>query len=71
MTDIDEIRKLSVPERLQLVGEIWDSILDAPELLQLSDEFARELQNRLEEHRASPDSSESWESVDRQIFGVD
>jgi len=31
--DIAEIRKLPIPERLQLVGQIWDSILDDPALL--------------------------------------
>jgi putative addiction module component (TIGR02574 family) len=69
--DIAEIRKLSVPERLQLVGEIWDSILETPELLPVSDELVLEPQNRLEAHRASPESSESWESVDRKVFGAD
>lgn len=68
---IGEIRKMSVPERLQLVGKIWDSILDAPELLPVSEELARELQKRLEAHHASPESSESWESVDQRVFGVD
>jgi len=67
--DIAEIRKLSVPERLQLVTEIWDSILDTPELLPVSDELADELQKRLEAHRASPEDSEPWDSVDRKIFG--
>lgn len=71
MRDIAAIRKLSVPERLQLVGEIWDSILDAPELLEVSDEFAVELQKRLAAHRASPESSEPWESVDRDVLGAD
>jgi hypothetical protein len=42
VTNITEIRKLSVPERLQLVTEIWDSILDTPELLPVSDELAEE-----------------------------
>ena len=71
MTDITEIRKLSVPERLQLVTEIWDSILDTPELLPVSDELAEELQRRLDAHRASPEDSEPWESVDRKVFGSD
>jgi putative addiction module component (TIGR02574 family) len=71
MTDIAEIRKLSVPERLQLVTEIGDSILENPELLPVSDELAGELQRRLEAHRASPEDSEPWESVDRKVFGAD
>jgi putative addiction module component (TIGR02574 family) len=71
MTDIAEIRKLSVPERLQLVAEIWNSILDNPELLPVSDELVEELQRRLEAHRASPEDSEPWESVERRVFGTD
>jgi putative addiction module component (TIGR02574 family) len=71
MRDIGEIRKLSVPERLQLVEEIWDSILDDPELLPVSDELARKLEKRLAAHRATPESSESWDSVERKIFGAD
>jgi putative addiction module component (TIGR02574 family) len=71
VTDIAEIRKLSVPERLQLVTEIWDSILDTPELLPVSDELAEELQKRLEAHRAAPEDSEPWDSVDRKVFGAD
>ena len=71
MADIAEIRKLSVPERLQLVTEIWDSILDTPELLPVSDELAEELQKRLAAHRASPEESEPWESVDRKVFGAE
>jgi putative addiction module component (TIGR02574 family) len=58
VADIAEIRKLSVPERLQVVTEIWDSILDTPELLPVSDELVEELQRRLEAHRASPEESE-------------
>jgi putative addiction module component (TIGR02574 family) len=69
--DIAEIRKLSVSERLRLVDEIWGSILDEPELLPVSDELAEELEKRLAAHHAAPASSESWESVDRQIFDVD
>jgi putative addiction module component (TIGR02574 family) len=71
VTDIAEIRKLSVPERLQLVTEIWDSILDTPDLLPVSDELVEELQRRLEAHRASPEDSEPWESVERKVFGAD
>lgn len=71
MRDIAEIRKLSVPERLQLVGEIWDSILEAPDLLPVSAELAIELQSRLAAHRSSPESSEAWEAVDRDVLGAE
>ena len=47
MKDIAEIRKLPIPERLQLVSDIWDSIIDDPTLLSVSDQLARELELRL------------------------
>ena len=71
MRDIAEIRKLPVPERLQLVGEIWDSILEDPSLLPVSEELARELETRLQAHREDPGSSESWDAVDREVFGTE
>jgi putative addiction module component (TIGR02574 family) len=70
MRDIAEIRKLPLPERLQLVGEIWDSILEDPSLLPVSDELARELEARLQSHRDDPASSESWSFVEHEIFGA-
>ena len=71
MRDIAEIRKLPVPDRLQLVGEIWESILEDPSLLPVSDELARELQARLQAHRENPSSGEAWASVDHQVFGAE
>jgi putative addiction module component (TIGR02574 family) len=53
------ILKLSVAERLQLVGDIWDDIAaDAPESVELTEAQRRELRRRLAEHDAEPDSSE-------------
>lgn len=67
MKDIAEIRKLPLPERLQLVGEIWDSIIEDPALLPVSDELVRELETRLAAHRADPGSSQAWDLVDRGL----
>ena len=71
MKDIAEIRKLPVSERLQLVGEIWDSILEDHDLLPVSDELARELDARLAAHYADPAGSIPWEVVEREVFGAD
>lgn len=55
-----DYRGLSVADRLQLVGEIWDSIADeanaSPEVLPLSDEQKAELDRRLAEYDADPSS---------------
>lgn len=53
-----DYRSLSVAERLELVGDIWDSIADeataSPDLLPLSEAEKAELDRRLAEHDANP-----------------
>jgi hypothetical protein len=44
------------------------NIADTPELLPVSDELAEQLHKRLEAHRASPEDSEPWDSVERSVF---
>jgi putative addiction module component (TIGR02574 family) len=39
--------------------------------LSVSEELVAELHRRLDAHRASPEESESWEIVDKTIFGED
>lgn len=57
----DEIRQLSVPERLQLLEDIWDSILeDEQDLPSLSDAQKAELDRRLEAYDADPARAIPW-----------
>jgi len=53
-----DYRDLSVDERLQLVGDIWDSIAEEanvnPEVLPLSKQLRDELDRRVAEHDADP-----------------
>ena len=53
-----DYRSLSVDERLELVGDIWDSIADEananPDLLPLTEEQKAELDRRVAEYEANP-----------------
>lgn len=53
-----DYHSLSVADRLQLVGDIWDSIAEeanaAPELLPLTDDQKAELDRRVAEYDADP-----------------
>ncbi|MBI1314504.1 addiction module protein [bacterium] len=60
---MDDIRQLSVAERLLLVEEIWDSISDEPDSWSLSPDQRDELQRRADAHRANPDEGSSWQDV--------
>ena len=61
--DIKEILKLSVPDRIELVEAIWDSIVDNPGALPVTEAQRHELDRRLAEHRASPQAGQTWEEV--------
>lgn len=63
----DAIRKMSVPERLKLLDEIWESLIEEQQALPLSDDQARELDRRLAEYRANPEIGVSWEEFRRKL----
>jgi putative addiction module component (TIGR02574 family) len=62
-----EIKKLSVAERILLVEEIWDSIAAEQESLVLTEPQKQELDRRLEAYAASPEAGSSWEEVKQRI----
>ena len=63
-----DILELSVAERIQLVGDIWDSIAAHPETLVLTKAQQEELDRRLEDYRLHPEDGEPWEDVRREIL---
>ena len=62
---LDDILKLPVPDRLQLLEAIWDSIAVNPEDVPFPEWHREELDRRL----ASPDPgpSETWEEVQARL----
>ena len=60
---MEEIRQLSVAERVLLVEEIWDTICDEDESWALSDEQRRELENRVAAQRENPQAGSTWDEV--------
>ncbi len=58
------IDKLSVPDRLRLIGEIWDTLEPADHAqVPLSDAHWREIEDRLDEADANPGVGYTWEEV--------
>lgn len=50
-----ELLKLSVPERIQLAEDLWDSIAAEPDALPLTDSQRAGIERRLAEHERDPD----------------
>ena len=64
---VTEILALSVPERMRLLGAIWDSLSTVPEALPLTQWQKDELDRRLAEFEADPDSGATLEEVFARI----
>ena len=58
---------LSVPQRIELVQEIWDSIADE-ELPPMSEEEKRVIDERLDAYHASPYKGDSWDDLKKEIL---
>ena len=63
-----DFHHMTVAERIQLVEDIWDSIADADEMLDLTDAHRAELDRRLAAHRAQPEAAVSWTSLRDELL---
>jgi putative addiction module component (TIGR02574 family) len=61
------VLSLSVPERIQLVEDIWDSIAEVPDGVGLADELTKELDCRLAAYHQNPDECSPWAIVRERI----
>jgi putative addiction module component (TIGR02574 family) len=59
---------LPVHERLRLIEDIWNSIVDAPEALELTNEDKRLIDERLEARQRNPDAGSPWLEVYSRII---
>lgn len=61
------IKQLSVAERLDLIGELWDSIPDSLDELPIPAWHREELERRLDAADADPDGAVPWEEVRQRL----
>ncbi len=58
---------LSIPERIQLVEDIWDTIANEPEEIELTSEEKRIIDERLDAYHRNPNLGSPWEDVYKRI----
>lgn len=61
------IQQLSVAERLELIGALWDSIPDSLEELPIPEWHREELERRLAAADAEPGGAIPWEEVRQRL----
>jgi putative addiction module component (TIGR02574 family) len=67
-TLLTEVDGWSAGERIQLMNELWDRLVDQGHEPQLIDPEKAELDRRLAEDDAAPDDVVSWEEVKAQAL---
>jgi putative addiction module component (TIGR02574 family) len=68
--DLSELLELPAAERLQLVEAIWDSLVEVPEAIPISDEVREELDRRLASYYEDPTSARPWNEIKKKLFGT-
>ncbi|MCX6865265.1 MAG: addiction module protein [Verrucomicrobia bacterium] len=68
MIALAELKKLPIAERLQLVGDLWDSIAEEQDALPDPPELVAEVMARDARFLENPSSASSWEEVEKRIL---
>lgn len=62
-----DILSLSIAERMELIGDLWDSMAEVPEAIALTEAQKTELDRRLDAHRHDPTAGAPWPVVRDRI----
>lgn len=65
---LSDVLELPVEERLELVGDIWDSIAQVPDAVELTETQRAELDRRVEAYRRDPNAGSPWAEVKARIL---
>jgi putative addiction module component (TIGR02574 family) len=64
----EQAKKLSIPDRIILVEEIWDTIAEENQAFELTNAQKGELDRRLESARANPTQGRTWEEIKAEFM---
>jgi len=67
VSDISEIKKLSTPEKILLVEDLWDSIASDESVVPVPQSHIEELDIRLKKYEAAPGNLLSLEELRTRI----
>ncbi|MBD2446987.1 addiction module protein [Nostoc sp. FACHB-152] len=64
---LNEIKTLSIEERIRLVQAIWDSIAAEQAYPYITETQKQELDRRINDYEANPDNVMTWEEIKASI----
>ena len=66
---LTQLRELSSAEKILLAEELWDSVVDSPNLPSVTDSQKAELDRRLDTYAETPGGA-SWSDVKSRVQSV-
>jgi putative addiction module component (TIGR02574 family) len=66
---LDTLEELSVPERILLVEDLWDSIAKDSDAMPIADWQKKELDRRKAAFLKNPESAMPWDAVKLSVLG--
>lgn len=70
MKNLSELLELPVDQRVQLVEAIWDSLVEIPDAVPISDAVREELDRRLAAYYEDPSSARPLGEIKEELFGT-
>lgn len=67
---VDEIKSLSVSEKILIVEEIWDSILVQCQYPDLTKEQESILNERIDSYHANPTQGRTWDELKSEFWNA-
>jgi putative addiction module component (TIGR02574 family) len=65
---LDAILQLPTAQRVEIAQEIWESVVEHPEGVLLTNAQKEELERRWRAFEQNPDEGEHWEDVKRSLL---
>lgn len=65
---VKQAKNLSIPDRIRLVEEIWDTIAEENEAFELTDAQRLELDRRLDAAKKNPGRGRSWDEIKSEFM---
>jgi putative addiction module component (TIGR02574 family) len=69
MSLTEQIRHLSIPEKVLLVQDIWDELLEETNEFPISAAQKTEIQRRSEADKENPAEARAWTEIRDEILG--
>jgi putative addiction module component (TIGR02574 family) len=65
---LSQILKLSIPKRIKLAQAVWDSVVQVPKSVRITEPERKELDRRLRSYYDDPGSSIPWSKVKAKLL---